>query len=190
MEVSESLGLQAKMYMTYVGELIFRISLYSAYDSIDLMGKIILLLSFLVFSFPSYSNALCVTVDQANLRAEPSADAQLTWTVGKYMPLVMVKQKGAWYQVKDFEGKKMWIFNKLVSSKIDCAVVSVDKTTLREGPGTNFGKTPLGLAHKYMPFKKLDRDGAWLKLQDDFGYRHWVYEKNLWEPLAYAQITY
>ena len=144
----------------------------------------------LVFSFPSYSMSLCVNVEQANLREEPSASARLAWTVGKYMPLMMVKQKGPWYQVKDFEGKKMWIFGKLVSTRIDCSVVRVDKTILREGPGTQFGKTPLGTAHKYMPFKKLDRDGAWLKLQDDFGYRHWVYEKNLWEPLAYSQITY
>lgn len=148
------------------------------------------LLVLIVFAIPSYSKALCVKVDQANLRSKPSAKAKLTWTVGKYMPLLAVKRKGSWYQVKDFEGKKMWIFSKLVSSRIDCAVIKVNKSILREGPGRKFAKTPLGSAHKYMPFKKLDRDGAWLKLQDDFGYRHWVYEKNLWEPLAYSNITY
>ena len=70
------------------------------------MGQLLLLSLLLVFSFPSYSMALCVNVDQANLREQPSADSKLAWTVGKYMPLMMVKQKGPWYQVKDFEGKK------------------------------------------------------------------------------------
>ncbi|MCJ8276666.1 MAG: hypothetical protein HRT44_10540 [Bdellovibrionales bacterium] len=154
------------------------------------MSKLGLLAIVFVLSIPNYSSALCVIKDQANLRMKPSSKSKLAWTVGKYMPLKEVKQKGDWYLVKDFEGKRMWIWSKLVSDRIDCAVIKVNTSILRSGPGKKFAKTALGTAHKYMPFKKLDRDGAWLKLQDDYGYRHWVYENNLWEPLEYAQMSF
>lgn len=148
----------------------------------------IVLLSLMLW--PQNSWSLCVKVSQANLRARPSAKSKLLWTVGKYMPLLGIKQKGAWVQVKDLQGKKMWIHGGLVSDSFDCAVVRVSKSVLRKGPGTKFKKTHLSSAYRYMPFRKLGRDGAWLKVQDDYGYKHWVFEKNVWEPLEYSKLTY
>ena len=143
-----------------------------------------------VFFFPNYSWGLCVTAGKANLRSKPSSKGKLIWTVGKYMPLIQVKRKGSWYQVKGLEGKKMWISSGLVTSRIDCAVIRVPSSILRKGPGKRFPTTPLRIAYKYTPFKKMDRDGAWLKLKDDFGYDHWVHESNLWEPLEYTRLNY
>jgi len=139
---------------------------------------------------PFTASALCVNVSQANLRSKPSKKGRVLWTVGKYMPLIGIRSKGNWVNVKDLDGKKMWIHGGLVSEDIDCAVVKVNNSSLRNGPGTNFSKTLLSYAGKYMAFKKLGRDGAWLQLQDDFGHKHWVFEKNLWEPLAYSNVTY
>lgn len=138
----------------------------------------------------AHSYGLCVTAPQANLRAKPTSKSKLLWTVGKYMPLIEVSEKGGWYLVKDLEGKKMWISKSLVSDDFDCAVVKVKKSVLRSGPGKKFAKTPLNFATRYMPFKKLERDGAWLHLRDDYGYEHWVYENNLWEPLNYTSLSY
>lgn len=143
-----------------------------------------------VFAFPNVSWGLCVTANKANLRGSPSSKGKLIWTVGKYMPLIQVKRKGGWYQVKDLDGKKMWISSGLVSSRIDCAVIRIPSSTLRKGPGKRFPTTPLRLAYKYTPFRKIDRDGAWLKLKDDFGYDHWVHESNIWEPLEYTRLSY
>ncbi len=106
------------------------------------------------------------------------------------MPLLELKRKGGWLFVQDLEGKKMWIADSLVSDEFDCVVIKVKQSVLRKGPGTEFEKTPLTLAHKYMPFKKLQREEDWLYIQDDYGFKHWVFEKNLWEPLAYTQLTY
>lgn len=106
------------------------------------------------------------------------------------MPLAAVEQKGDWIQVRDLDGQKMWVHGGLVTDEFDCAVIKISKSTLRKGPGTQFAKTALSTAYKYMPFKKIDRDGAWLHIEDDYGYRHWVFENNLWEPLAYTQLSY
>ena len=143
-----------------------------------------------VFTFPNVSWGLCVTANKANLRGSPSSKGKPIWTVGKYMPLIQVKRKGGWYQVKDLDGKKMWISSGLVSSRIDCAVIRIPSSTLRKGPGKRFPTTLSRLAYKYTPFRKIDRDGAWLKLKDDFGYDHWVHESNIWEPLEYTRLSY
>lgn len=154
------------------------------------MSKSLLLVFISPLFIASSSWALCVSVNQANLRAKPSSSSKLLWTVGKYMPLLALSQKGVWIQVRGLEGKKMWIHTDLVSDSIDCAVIKVSKSMLRKGPGASYSKTALSYAHRYMPFKKLERDGAWLHLQDDYGYRHWVFENNVWEPLAYTQLNY
>lgn len=143
-----------------------------------------------ILLFQNTAWSLCVTANEANLRAEPSSNGKLLWKVGKYMPLLAVEQKGSWLLVKDLEGKKMWIYGSLVSDEIDCAVIKVGKAVLRKGPGKENPYTPLTVAHKYSPFKKLERDGAWLHLEDDYGFKHWVFENNLWEPLEYTSVTY
>lgn len=148
------------------------------------------LLNLISLSISFNAFALCVTATQANLRATPSSKGKLVWTVGKYMPLLEVDQKGPWIQVKDLDGKRMWIYGSLVSDDIDCAVIKVSKSSLRRRPNSKAGKTPLMFAYKYAPFKKIERDGAWLHLQDNYGFKHWVYENNLWEPLEYTRVTY
>ena len=139
---------------------------------------------------PDGAVALCVNTAKAHLYAEPSYSAKKLWTVGRYMPLLELRSKGAWYQVKDLDGEKMWIPQSKVTYDFDCAVIKVGKSTLRRGPGTRHPQTPLSYAGKYMAFKKIRRDEAWLHLEDDFGFRHWVFENNLWEPLAYTTIDY
>lgn len=133
---------------------------------------------------------LCVSASQANLRAKPSAKSKLLWTAGRYMPLVLEKDQGGWLLVKDVDGQRAWISRNHVSDDIDCAVIRVNQSSLRSGPGTEFKKTPLQSAFKYTPFRKLQREGAWLYLQDLYGQKHWVIEGNLWEPLAYTQLNY
>lgn len=136
------------------------------------------------------ANAVCVNVAQANLRAQPKVNAKLLWTVGRYMPLLKVKEKGKWLQVKDLEGKKMWISSRLVSDDFDCAVIKVNSSNLRRAPSAKAEKSPLKMAFRYMPFKKLKRDDNWLQLEDAYGGKHWVIDSNVWEPLHRTQLTY
>lgn len=149
-----------------------------------------MILVLLKLFFVTPTSALCIAVDKADLMAEPNSKSEVLWTVGKFTPLHEVSQKGSWLQVQPLDGKKYWISSKLVSRKIDCAAVKVKKTILRQGPGNKFPLTDLGYAYKYDSFRKIERDDAWLKLRDDYGFVHWVHEKNLWEPLMYKQVVY
>lgn len=134
------------------------------------------------------ANALCISNPQANLRAKP--DGKVSWIVGRYMPLVEVSRKGPWIQVKDFEGEKHWVHARMVTSKMNCVVVRSKVANLKSGPGANFGPTELGKVKKYATFKKLGRDDEWLKLQDEFGYVHWVHENTVWEPRNYKRVSF
>ena len=127
---------------------------------------------------------------KAHLRAGPSVRSELVWVVGKYMPLFPIDQKGSWIRVKDMDGQKMWISSTLVTNEIDCAVVKVFRSSLRRGPGTKFSKTPLNYANRYMPFRKLERDGTWILVKDDYGFKHWIHENNVWEALNYVRLNY
>ncbi len=143
-----------------------------------------------VLLLPQWGHSLCVSVSQANLRAEPKASSKLLWTVGRYMPLLEVDYQNGWYLVKDLEGKKMWIYSSLVSEDFDCAVIKVSTTNLRSLPNPTAPQTPLSVAYKYQPFKKLQREENWLYLQDSYGGKHWVIDRNLWEPLEYTKVSY
>ena len=154
------------------------------------MIRVLGLMVLIVMLKANVSHALCVIADKANLRAEPSSKGRLVWTVGKYMPFLQIGRKGSWFKVKDMDGQVMWVFNKLVSTRIDCAVIKVRQSLLRNGAGKRYPTTPLTKAFKYTPFKKLDRDDAWLKLQDDYDGKHWVHESDVWEPLEYSRLNY
>ena len=140
--------------------------------------------------FPSFAFALCVNSDNVSLRAKPDANAKVSWTVGRNMPLLQVDRKGAWIQVRDFEGEQHWIHARNVNTRIECVVVRSSIANLRSGPGSQFGQTDLGFVKKYATFKKITRDEEWLKVQDAFGQIHWVHEKTLWEPRNYSHVTF
>ncbi|NOX20095.1 MAG: SH3 domain-containing protein [Nitrospirae bacterium] len=147
------------------------------------MKKEILTLSLiLMMIFGSFSLAmgLCVISEEANLRSGPGTNYDKNWQVFKYMPLKKIKKKGKWYKVKDVDGDVHWIYGKLVTDKIKCAVVKVDKANVRKGPGTNYPKTDFSPAIKYDSFKVLKKKGPWYKLVDEFGQVGWIHKKLLW----------
>lgn len=152
--------------------------------------KITIFIASVLFFLPSLSQALCVNGDHVNLRAKPDAKSKVTWIVGRNMPLMEVERKGAWMQVKDFEGERHWIHLRNVTSRVDCVVVRAKVANLRLGPGSQFAQTDLGYVKKYATFKKLGRDEEWLKVQDAFGQIHWAHETTVWEPRNYSRVTF
>ena len=50
--------------------------------------------------------------------------------------------------------------------------VTTDRANLRKGPGPNFKIT--WTVGKFMPLKKISRQGSWLKVQDVDNEMHWI----------------
>lgn len=129
---------------------------------------------------PGTASALCVGVPEANLRQGPGTDHEKSWEVFKYMPLKALEQQGKWTKVEDVDGDIHWIYSRLATSGMRCAVVKVDKANVRTGPGTHFAKSPLSPVDKYYSFKILDTKGAWVKVQDEVFNDGWVAKSLLW----------
>ena len=126
------------------------------------------------------ADALCVTVSEANLRSGPGTNYDKTWEVYKYMPLRKVGQKGDWYKVKDVDGDSHWIYKKLVSASVHCAVVRKSTANVRTGPGTNYPKVNWSPVEHYYSFRRIGSKGDWIKVKDEAGDTGWVAKSLLW----------
>jgi SH3-like domain-containing protein len=131
-------------------------------------------------TLPGTAFALCIKAPEANLRQGPSTRYEKSWEVFKYMPLRKIGQRGKWYQVKDVDGDTHWVYNRLVTGSMRCAVVKVDKANMRNGPGTKYAKSPLSPVEKYYAFKVTGSKGRWVKVEDEMHNEGWVAKWLLW----------
>lgn len=129
---------------------------------------------------PGTASALCVGVSEANLRQGPGVQHEKSWEVFKYMPLKQIGKQGKWYQVEDVDGDVHWVYSRLMTNAMHCAVVKVDKANVRSGPGTRYAKSPLSPVEKYYSFKIIETKGSWVKVQDEVFNDGWVAKSLLW----------
>lgn len=129
---------------------------------------------------PGTASALCVKTDEANLRKGPGTNYEKSWEVYKYMPFKKIGQKGNWYNVEDVDGDKHWIYSRLVTNSMRCAVVKVDEANVRSGPGTNHAETDWSPVEKYYSLKVTSSKGGWAKVQDELSNDGWISKKLLW----------
>ncbi|MCI4625609.1 MAG: hypothetical protein L3V56_06575 [Candidatus Magnetoovum sp. WYHC-5] len=135
-----------------------------------------------VLSYVSFSEALCVTAAEVQLRKGPNNKTAKTWTVYKYMPLKQKEKKGTWYKVSDVDGEIHWINAKQVTSAYKCAVVVKDKTNIRVMPDNKAKKLPISPLDKYYSFKvlKYEKKNNWINVMDQVGNKGWISKDLLW----------
>lgn len=138
----------------------------------------------------SNAESLCVTAEKANLRSQPKSSATLSWVVGKYMPLIEVSKKGAWYQVEDLDGEQHWVHQSLVSKKLKCFAVKATKAALRKGPGTQHGYAAPAFVGKYYSFKRVEFSPPWFQVSDTDGDLFWIHEKLVWAPTKRVRLAF
>ena len=133
---------------------------------------------------------VCVSAPKAKLRASPSTSAKVNWTVGRYMPLEQLAKQNGWSQVRDFRGQTHWVITKNITTNDSCAVVRVRTAPLREGPGNSYPRAEFQLADRYTPFRKVDREGNWVRLEDGFRGSYWTQDSNVWIPVKRSRMAF
>ena len=134
----------------------------------------------IVFSFSYPAHALCVNVKQANLRSDPGIEYKKSGIAFKYMPLKELRRDSKWYKVQNAAGDIHWIYEKLVTDKIKCAVVRASFANIHNGPGKNYTTTYKSPAMKNKTFQVLKETGSWVKVKDKFNNTGWILRKLLW----------
>lgn len=150
------------------------------------MFKVISFILVIIASLHSY--ALCVSTNTANLRAEPSPKARITWTAGKYTPLVEMSRRGAWVEVQDMDGERHWVYGTNVTNKIVCVSVRVGAAKVRSSP--NGELADLRQFDRYTPFKRLDINGEWFEVQTAWGNVYWIHESTVWRPVRVTNVNF
>jgi SH3-like domain-containing protein len=148
----------------------------------------------LIFSFPIWiaiqAQAFCISANEAKLREGPNSKAKVTWTVGKYTPLLTVKRQGSWVQVEDMDGEVHWVSAASGSEKLSCLSIKSPVAKLRTGASAQSPLADLRQVDRYTGFKKIDRVDDWFQAQAPWGTEYWIHESNVWRPLKVQNIGF
>ncbi len=106
------------------------------------------------------------------------------------MPFMRFERKNSWVRVEDLEGESHWALARNLSDATSCVVVRAQIATLRKAPSTSAPTTDIRTVDKYTPFKKLELDGDWIKVEDEAGHQAWVHQSNLWRPLKLQSVVF
>ena len=118
-----------------------------------------------------------VAVETLNMRTGPGQRHEAHWTVGKGYPFRVIGRKGAWLNVRDFEGDKAWVF-RAMTSKTPHHVVKVAVANLRKAPST---RSAIVMKAAYGDvLRTLARRGSWIKVKHEGGATGWISRKLLW----------
>ncbi len=143
--------------------------------TLTLLGALLLAL---VAAVPAAAaDRVSVDVPVANVRSGPGTGNNVLWKVEKNHPLEVVQRSGRWIQFRDYEGDRGWIYDDLVSD-MDAVIVRKDNCNVRSGPGTD---NPVQfVAERGVPFRALERNGNWIRVQHADGDEGWIHQSLVW----------
>ncbi len=140
------------------------------------------LLAFVLSTGAALAEMVAVSGDAINMRSGPGTKYKVLWKLGHGFPLRVLKKKGSWLRVQDFEGTIGWV-NKSVVNREPHMIVKVHRKSkkrinVRSGPST--GNRIVAKAHYGVVFKTLKRKNGWVKVRHARGVTGWVKRSLLW----------
>lgn len=139
-------------------------------------------LLFLFTAHMAVAETLSVNADNVNLRSGPGTTYAVTWEYGKGFPLNIVKRKGEWVKVSDFEKDTGWIHSSLLANNPH-VIVKVNKNSkkninIRSGPSTK--NSIVGKAFYGVVFERLGEKSGWINVRHESGLEGWIKGTLLW----------
>lgn len=143
------------------------------------------LCTFILCSFAStavMAEMLSVKGDKVNIRSGPGKKYRVRWEYGDGFPLRILKKKGKWLQVKDFEGDSGWVYKNLLVDK-PRMIVKANRNqnksiNIRKEPGTT--KKIVGKAYYGVVFSSIEQKSGWVKVRHESGLEGWIKRSLLW----------
>jgi SH3-like domain-containing protein len=117
-----------------------------------------------------------VRVEAANLREGPSRGAEQVRYAFENEPLQVVARRGAWLEIRDFDGRSAWIYEPLTDRR-PSVVVARDLVNVRARPGTDH--PVVFTAERSVNLLVLGRAGQWLHVEHEVG-EGWVHDSLVW----------
>lgn len=125
---------------------------------------------------------LTVRGEKVNLRSGPGTAYSVKWIYKAGFPVKVLKEKGDWLQVVDFEQDSGWIHRSLLTRVPQVIVTahrsSDSKINIRSGPGPEFDV--IAKAYYGVVFESLGKSGDWVNVRHEDGIDGWVQKDLLW----------
>lgn len=112
-----------------------------------------------------------------NMRSGPGTGSQILWELEQGYPLQVLKRKGDWLQVRDFENDKGWVARQL-TGRTPHHIVKARIANIRSGPSTRY--KVVGKSERYDLLRTRGSKAGWVRVQRDDGVKGWVSKNLLW----------
>ena len=138
---------------------------------------LLIILFMLSITGTAMADRMAISADIANIRSGPGADNDILWKAEQNYPLMVIEKSGKWYHFRDYEGDEGWVHQSLVD-KFESVITKGEKNNVRSGPGTQFDKS--FMVEDGIPFKVIQRKGAWINIEHSDGDRGWIHKSLVW----------
>ena len=94
---------------------------------------VVLLISLIALAICSTAQAKMLSIEgnDVNMRSGPGTNYRVMWELGNGFPLKVLKKKGKWYRVSDFEGTIGWVHQD-VTKTTPHMIIKVHKNSKKE----------------------------------------------------------
>jgi SH3-like domain-containing protein len=130
-----------------------------------------------IYTVGAAAERLTIVAPLANIRSGPGTKYDILWKVEKYYPIFVIGESDSWYHFRDFEDDSGWVHKSLVG-KVPAVITEKDLCNIRSGPSTK--EKILFSVERGIPFKILDRKGAWLHIEHADGDQGWIHNSLVW----------
>lgn len=151
--------------------------------------QILILLSALWGAHAFAADPVCAK-DYITLRKGPGNQHPISWKVARNMPFLRLERRGPWVRLQDLEGEEHWGRTSELSGQIRCVVVKTNVATLRKEPSNSAATLDFKTVDRYTPFKRIDVDREWIKVEDETGRQAWLHESQVWKPVTVNSISF
>ncbi len=128
--------------------------------------------------------------DYATLRKGPGSSYSVSWRVARFMPFLRFEAKSSWVKVQDLDGEMHWARSKDLTSSLSCVVVRAQVANLRKEPSAAAALAELRSVDRFTPFKRIESEGDWVKVEDETGRQAWIHHTNIWRPVKVLGLTF
>lgn len=112
-----------------------------------------------------------------NMRSGPGTNTEVLWELERGYPLQVLKRKGSWMQVRDFENDKGWVATAL-TNRVPHHIVKARVANIRSGPSTR--TRIVGKAERYDLMRTRGAKPGWVRVEGKDGSKGWISKKLLW----------
>ena len=143
---------------------------------------IALLVLWLGLASPALAEMVSIKGPSVALRSGPGDKYNILWDLGDGFPLQVLKRKGNWLRVQDFENTVGWVRNDKISSTPHM-IVKVNKGTKKHinvRASANDKSKIVAKACYGVVFETLEQRSGWVKVRHENGVVGWVSRQLLW----------